>query len=118
MKKTIESVWKDAFMSNKNMVVPDVKDLYDKKSIHIIDKFMAMFKINLIAILVGAFVILFVFSYIGIPIVAVTFFVLSMVLVITGKQELDKLEKLLIPHRQVAMHRQPHAIAPVEHGLR
>ena len=94
MKKSIESVWKDAFTANKDLVAPDVKDLYAKKSIHIVDKFMAMFKINLIALFISAFVILIWFSMAGYPIIASTFFVLLMVLVIAGKQELKNLERV------------------------
>jgi len=55
MEKSIENIWKEGFLKNDALVVPKINNLYDQKSIHIIDKFKRMFKINLIAIVFFAF---------------------------------------------------------------
>ena len=57
MEKSIESIWKEGFLEKDAMVAPKINNLYNQKSIHIIDKFKRMFKINL-----NALVILFFFS--------------------------------------------------------
>ena len=58
MEKSIESIWKEGFLDSNAMVAPKLNNLYNKKSIHIIDKFKRMFKINLNALVVFSFVIL------------------------------------------------------------
>ena len=50
MEKSIESIWKQGFLDNNAMVAPKLNNLYNQKSIHIIDKFKRMFKINLNAL--------------------------------------------------------------------
>ena len=51
MEKSIESIWKEGFLQKNALVVPKLNNLYDKKSIHIIDKFKRMFKISSIVVL-------------------------------------------------------------------
>jgi hypothetical protein len=50
MKKSIEEIWKEGFLNEKSLVAPKINDLYNQKSIYVVDKVKRMFRINLIAI--------------------------------------------------------------------
>ncbi|MFT4734195.1 MAG: hypothetical protein ACI9DJ_002525 [Algoriphagus sp.] len=94
MEKSIESIWKEGFLKSDALIAPKVNNLYTQKSIHMIDKFKRMFKINLIAIVVFSFVFLVISYFIGIPITGAIFFVMLSVLVIINKKLLEGLEKI------------------------
>ncbi|MDO6516735.1 hypothetical protein [Zobellia uliginosa] len=94
MEKSIENIWKEGFLKNDALVAPKINDLYNQKSIHIIDKFKRMFKINLIAIVAFSFAFLIVSFLIGIPITGILFFVSLSVLVFINKKLLNDLEKI------------------------
>ena len=94
MEKSIENIWKDGFLKSDALVAPKINNLYNQKSIHIIDKFKRMFRINLIAIVVFSFVFLVVSFFVGIPLTGAIFFVTLMVLVIINKKLLNGLEHI------------------------
>lgn len=94
MEKSIESIWKEGFLKSDALVAPKINNLYNQKSIHIIDKFKKMFKINLIAIVVFSFAFLIISFFVGIPITGVIFFVTLSVLVFINKKLLNDLEKI------------------------
>ncbi|MBC3844930.1 MULTISPECIES: hypothetical protein [Winogradskyella] len=94
MEKSIENIWKEGFLKSDALVVPKINNLYNQKSIHIIDKFKRMFKINLIAIVAFSFAFLVVSFIIGIPITGIIFFVTLSVLVVINKRLLNDLEKI------------------------
>jgi len=94
MEKSIEDIWKEGFLKSDALVAPKINNLYNQKSIHIIDKFKRMFKINLIAIVAFSFVFLIISYFVGIPITGAIFFVTLTVLVIINKRLLDGLEKI------------------------
>jgi len=94
MEKSIESIWKEGFLKSDALVAPKINNLYNQKSIHIIDKFKRMFKINLIAIVAFSFIFLIVTFFIGIPLMGAIFFVTLTVLVIINKRLLNGLEKI------------------------
>ncbi len=94
MEKSIENIWKEGFLKSDALVAPKVNSLYTRKSIHIIDKFKRMFRINLAAIMIGSFVFLLVSWFAGIPLTGAIFFVALMVLVIINKRLLNGLEKI------------------------
>jgi hypothetical protein len=50
MENSIENIWKQGFLNENSLVVPKINDLYNKRSIHIIDKMKRMYKINIILI--------------------------------------------------------------------
>mgnify|MGYP003635036888 CR=1 FL=1 len=96
MEKSIENIWKEGFLKTDALVAPKVNNLYNLKSIHIIDKFKRMFKINLIAIVAFSFIFLVVSFFVGIPITGVIFFVILSILVFINKnllRDLDKIDK-------------------------
>ena len=86
MEKSIESIWKEGFLDNNAMVAPKLNNLYSQKSIHIIDKFKRMFKINLIALVVFSFIVLIVSFFSKIPIMGILMFILFNVIVIVNKR--------------------------------
>ncbi len=94
MEKSIENIWKEGFLKSDALVAPKINNLYNQKSIHIIDKFKRMFKINLMAIVAFSFAFLVVAFIIGIPITGIIFFVTLSVLVFINKRLLNDLEKI------------------------
>lgn len=94
MEKSIEDIWKEGFLKSDALTVPKVNSLYTQKSIHIIDKFKRMFRINLIAIVAFSFVFLIVSFFVGIPITGIIFFATLSVLVIINKKLFNGLEKI------------------------
>jgi hypothetical protein len=94
MEKSIESIWKEGFLQKNALVVPKLNNLYDKKSIHIIDKFKRMFKINLNALVVFSFVLLPVSFFVKIPVMGVLMFILFNVLVFVNKRLFRGLNKI------------------------
>jgi hypothetical protein len=94
MERSIENIWKEGFLKSDALVAPTINNLYTKKSIHIIDKFKRMFKINLIAIVAFSFIFLIVSFFAGIPITGLMFFITLTVLVIINKHLLESLEKI------------------------
>ncbi len=92
MAKSIENIWKEGFLKSDALVAPKINNLYNQKSIHIIDKFKRMFKINLIAIVAFSFTFLIITFFIGIPLMGSIFFITLMVLVVVNKRLLIGLE--------------------------
>ncbi|GAA4949923.1 hypothetical protein GCM10023314_24110 [Algibacter agarivorans] len=94
MEKSIESIWKQGFLENDAMVAPKLNNLYNQKSIHIIDKFKRMFKINLNALVVFSFFILIASFFVKIPVMGVLMFILFNVIVIVNKRLLKGLNDI------------------------
>ncbi len=96
MEKSIESIWKQGFLNSNALVAPKLNNLYNQKSIHLIDKFKRMFKINLYAIIVGSLLFLGISFLIGIPIMGIGFFLTLTVIVIVNmrlSRSLNKIDK-------------------------
>ncbi|MBN4046993.1 hypothetical protein JYU05_00440 [bacterium AH-315-P13] len=94
MEKSIETIWKEGFLDKDALVAPKLNDLYTQKSIHIIDKFKRMFKINLNALVVFSFVVLIVSFFVKIPVLGVLMFILFSVIVIVNKKLLKGLNNI------------------------
>lgn len=94
MENSIENIWKEGFLQRDALVAPKVNNLYSQKSMHIIDRFKRMFRVNLIAIVVFSFAFLVVSYFIGIPITGVIFFITLSVLVVINRKLLNDLEKI------------------------
>ncbi|TRX61018.1 hypothetical protein [Carboxylicivirga sp. M1479] len=91
MEKSIEAIWKEGFIDDSALVAPKLNDLYNQKSIHIIDKFKRMFKMNLILIVLGSFIILAASFAVGLPYMGVPMFIAMNVLVFLNKKLLNTL---------------------------
>lgn len=94
MEKSIETIWKEGFLHKNDLIAPKVNDLYNKKSMHLVDKFRRMFRINLIAIMIGALVLLAAFVLLGAPWVGIFMFFLFSWLVLYSKRLTDKLKSI------------------------
>lgn len=94
MEKSIENIWKEGFLKSDALVAPKINNLYNQKSIHIIDKFKRMFKINLIAIVAFSSIFLIISFFVGIPLMGAIMFISLIVLVIINKNLLKGLEKI------------------------
>jgi hypothetical protein len=94
MEKSIETIWNEGFLKNDALIAPKINNLYTQKSKHVIDTFKRMFKINLIAIVVFAFVILIVTSYNGLPIIGITWFIILMGLAAVNKRLTRSMEQI------------------------
>lgn len=96
MKKSIETIWKEGFLKKDALIVPKLNDLYGQKSIDIVAKFRRMYKINIIAIVVFAFIFLPLAVIVRIPYMGIPLFFLFMTIVyfaIGFKKELDTIDK-------------------------
>ncbi len=96
MEKSIETIWKEGFLENETLPAPKINDLYNQKSIHLIDKLKRMFKTNEIAIIIGASTLLILCVFIGIPIMGIGFALTMGVILLVNKKlskGLDKIEK-------------------------
>ena len=94
MEKSIESIWKNGFLDRDAMVAPKLNNLYNQKSIHIIDKFKRMFKINLNALVIFSFFLLVVSFLVKLPVMGVLMFILLNVIVIVNKRLFKSLKKI------------------------
>jgi hypothetical protein len=94
MEKSIENIWKEGFLKSDALIAPKINNLYTQKSIHIIDKFKRMFRINLIAIVAFSFIFLIISYFVGIPITGIIFFVTLSVLVVINKSLLNGLDRI------------------------
>ncbi len=94
MEKSIENIWKEGFLKSDALLAPKINNLYNQKSIHVIDKFKRMFKINLIAIVAFSIIFLIISFFVGIPWMGIIFFITLNVLVIINKKLLNGLEKI------------------------
>jgi len=94
MEKSIETIWKEGFLKSDALVAPKINNLYNQKSIHIIDKFKRMFRINLIAIVAFSFIFLIVTYFLDIFITGIIFFVVLTMLVIINRKLFNSLERI------------------------
>lgn len=91
MEKSIETIWKEGFLKSDALIAPKLNNLYNQKSKHIIDKFKRMFKMNLILIVLGSFIVLGASFIVGLPYLGVPMFIILNVLVILNKRLLNTL---------------------------
>lgn len=94
MEKSIENIWKEGFLKSDALIAPQINKLYTRKSIHIIDKFKRMFRINLVAIVAFSFIFLIVSYFVGIPLMGAIFFATVVVVVIINKRLFNGLNSI------------------------
>ncbi|MFK8008370.1 MAG: hypothetical protein AB8H03_18575 [Saprospiraceae bacterium] len=94
MKKSIESIWKEGFLKNDALVAPKVNDLYNQKSIHLLDRFEKTYKWNLIFLVIFAFVVLIISIPIGMKYMGIPMFFILNILVLISKQHFDSLKNI------------------------
>ena len=96
MEKSIETIWKEGFIKNDALIAPKLNDLYNQKSIDIVEKFKRMYKLNRIGIVAFAIIIIPLsyitgMIYMGIP-MAILFITVTFVAQKFSKQ-LDTIDK-------------------------
>ena len=95
MEKSIETVWKQGFVEEASLGIPKVTNLYNRKSIHLMDKLMRMMKLDLwstlpVAVIVGGWL---AYSSQSLWVGLVTFLT-CLALFFVAKSRIDALEKL------------------------
>ena len=78
MEKSIEDTWKEGFLKSDALVAPKINNLYNQKSIHIIDKIKRMMKVNIYVIFIFAFLNFGLYTALGSPIAGGLIFILLM----------------------------------------
>ena len=66
MEKSIETIWKNGFLKEDTLKAPKINDLYNKRSLNAVDKLFRMGKYNLVAIVIGAIVVVGITVALGI----------------------------------------------------
>lgn len=94
MEKSIESIWKEGFLKDDALIAPKVNDLYNQKSIHLLDKFEKMYKWNLILIVIFSFVILAISIPIGMKYMGIPMFFILNILALISKKHFDSLKTI------------------------
>ena len=94
MDKSIETIWKEGFMKDDALAAPKLNDLYKKKSMNIVDQLTRMFKINLVSILAFSAFLLVGSVFVDAFFLGASLALLLAGLVVVGKRELDRLEKI------------------------
>ena len=90
MEKSIETIWKSGFLDSNALVAPKVNDLYNRKSVHVIEKFERMFRFNLKALAIGGILGWVGLTLLQLPITgAVLFLTLMAVLFVNRKKWKD-----------------------------
>ncbi|MGB0835911.1 MAG: hypothetical protein ACPGR2_15465 [Psychrobium sp.] len=94
MTKSIEEMWKQGFVNENQLTAPKVNDLYNRKSENLVDKLQRMFAINIKAIIIGALIMLVIFSLIGAPLLGLYICLLLTPLVLMARKELAKSHRI------------------------
>lgn len=94
MEKSIEQIWKDGFINEKSLSIPKLNNLYNQKSIHLIDRFKSRFKINYYYIIFLAFFMLAMGVAVQAPITGSMLFLLLLPLVFISKRNNETLLKV------------------------
>ncbi len=94
MENSIEKIWKDGFLSSDALVAPKLNDLYNQKSIDVIDKFKRMYEVNMVAIVAFALILLPVSFVTEMAYMGILMFLLFNVVVVINRKYKRKLEKI------------------------
>lgn len=94
MKNSIEAIWKEGFLNEKSLVVPKINDLYNQKSMHVVDKMKRMFRVNLILTIILAIVIPIIYYFLDVIWQGVAASVLILIIAWYGKLQMNGLKTL------------------------
>ena len=94
MDKSIESIWKEGFLKDDALVAPKLNDLYNQKSIHLLDKFEKMYKLNLIFLVGFSFFVLIISIPIGMKYMGIPMFFIFNILVLISKKHFESLKNI------------------------
>jgi len=94
MEKSIEKIWKEGFLNSDALIAPKLNDLYNQKSKNTVDKLMKIGKMNLVAVMIAAFIILIGSIIAGVPFTGVLLFLLLSWVVIYGKKQASRIKEI------------------------
>lgn len=94
MGKSIESIWNEGFLAHDALIAPKLNNLYTQKSIHLVDKFKRMYKINIIAIFVFAIFLLPFTYFTNMPYMGIPMFIMFNVIAIISSKLKKKLGEI------------------------
>ncbi len=80
MEKSIEVIWNEGFLREDALIAPRINNLYDQKSIHLVDRIERMFQNNLRGIVIGAFLFLGLSSLLGMSLMGIGYFIILTVI--------------------------------------
>lgn len=64
MENSIEAIWKQGFLNEKSLVAPKINDLYNQRSIHVVDKIKRKFRLNQVMIIAMAVIMPIIYYWI------------------------------------------------------
>lgn len=94
MKKSIEDIWKEGFLDNDALIVPKVNDLYNRKSVHVVEQAKRSIRIYMTVWVVVAVFILGLTLIKNFPIVGISFCVVAAVVVVINRRLAEGATKL------------------------
>jgi len=94
MEKSIESIWDKGFLKPDALIAPKINNLYKQKSIDIVEKFKHMYKVNILAIMGFALLMLLIAIPSEMPYMAIPMFLLFCVIISIALKFKKKLEQL------------------------
>ncbi|MFY0598910.1 MAG: hypothetical protein JXR03_04515 [Cyclobacteriaceae bacterium] len=94
MKQSIEFIWKEGFSESELLKAPRVDNLYSQKSKHLTDKFIGMFKTNLIAILGMAFAFWFVYLILDAILIGTFIMIIFLALAYYSNQQMKQIKNI------------------------
>lgn len=94
MEKSIETIWKEGFLSEDLLVAPKINDLYNQKSMSIIEKIKRMMRINIIAIVILSLVVLIWWYFLDVFYIGVLVFLLLNAFALFAKKQMDRMREV------------------------
>ena len=94
MDKSIESIWKEGFLNKNALVAPKINDIYNRRSLHIIDRFERTFKINYIYVIALAILHLVIGIIAGVPLIGTFLLLLFIPLIIASRKSKASLSQI------------------------
>ncbi len=94
MERSIESIWREGFLKTEILNTPRINNLYNQKSLHIVDRFKRMGKRNLYGIAIGSIIFLMFSVMAQIAYVGVFISLLMYHLIWIGKRQSRYLEAI------------------------
>ncbi|MEL6254410.1 MAG: hypothetical protein AAFR87_20545 [Bacteroidota bacterium] len=94
MEKSIEDIWSKGFSEYTEMDIPQLNNLYSRKSEHLIDKYRNIFGKNINWIVIGASIMLIATSLLGFAYFGVAMFLMLNFMALVDKRLLSRLKEI------------------------
>lgn len=94
MERSIESIWKEGFLNAESLNTPRINNLYNQKSLHIVDRFKTMGKRNLYGIAIGSIIFLLISILVKIAYVGIFVALLMYYLIWIGRRQSQYLKAI------------------------